>query len=61
MFSSDLKASGKDLSERTLIKLREYANLLCDSASEHYDIVMKYSPSKVAVACVFLARKCCNL
>lgn len=61
MFSCDIKATGKDLSERTLIKLREYANMLCDAATEHYDIIMKYSASKVASSCVYLARKCCKL
>ena len=61
IFSCDIKATGKDLSERTLIKLREYANMLCDAATEHYDIIMKYSASKVASACVYLARKCCKL
>ena len=61
IFSSDLKASGKDLSEKTMIKLREYTNMLCDASTEYYDIIMRYQPSKVAAACVYLARKCCKL
>ena len=28
---------------------------------EHYNILAKYPPSKVAIACFYLARKCCQL
>jgi len=61
VFSSDNKTSGKELTEKTLIKLREYSQFFCDAAVEYYDIIMRYPPSKVAAACVYLARKCCRL
>ena len=61
VFSCDIKASGKELSEYTLIKLREYTNMFCDSVNEHYEIIMKFNASKVAAACVYFARQCCKL
>ena len=57
--SCDLKLSDKDISERTLVKVREYAQFFCDVATEHYQIVVKYAPSKVALGCFYLARRCC--
>jgi hypothetical protein len=39
VFSSDFKASGKDFTERTFQKLREYAFFFCDAASEEYNII----------------------
>jgi hypothetical protein len=61
ILSSDVKQNEKDISERTLVKIREYANFFCEAVNEHYNIVMQYPPSKVAVACVYAARKCCQL
>lgn len=61
VFSSDNKSNGKSISERTLLKLKEYAYFFCDNATEHYSLSQKYLPSKVAAACVYLARKCANL
>jgi hypothetical protein len=61
VFSSDIKASNKDLTERTLIKLRQYAFFLCDATTEFYEIIMKFHPSKVAAACAYFARKLCKL
>lgn len=58
VFSSDIKSNGKDITESTLIKLREYAYFFCDQAAESYEISNKYLPSKVAAACIYLARKC---
>ncbi len=59
--SCDQKQSEKDISERTLVKVKEYAQFLCDVVAEQYTIVGKYPPSKVAVACFYLARRCCHL
>lgn len=36
--SIDAKASRKDVSERTLVKVREYAQVFCDLAAEHYEL-----------------------
>ena len=41
--------------------MREYCQYFCDVITEHYHIVAKYSPSKVAMACFYMARKCCQL
>jgi hypothetical protein len=43
------------------VKVREYTQFFCDVLAEHYNIICKYPPSKVANACFYLARKCCNL
>ena len=59
--SCDGKLSEKDISERTLVKVREYSQFYCDLVAEHYTIIVKYSPSKVAVACFYLARKSCQI
>lgn len=61
IISIDQKQTSKDISERTLVKVREYAQFFCDLLTEHYDIMMKYESSKVAVACLYLARQCCQL
>lgn len=60
VFSCDSKANSKDFTERTFAKLKEYAFFFCDAATEAYEIVQQYSPAKVALACVYLARKCCK-
>lgn len=49
----------KDISEKTMVKVRAYASFLCDIITEQYDIVAKYAPSKIAHACLYYARKCC--
>ena len=59
IISIDQKQTSKDISERTLVKVREYAQFFCDLLTEHYDIMMKYESSKVAVACLYMARQCC--
>ena len=62
ILSNDSKRlSDKDITERTLVKVREYTQFFCDIAAEHYSISCKYPPSKVGNACFYLARKCCNL
>lgn len=61
IISSDQKNTNKDISERTLVKVREYAQFFCDLAVENYHIVAKYIPSKVALGCIYLARKCCQV
>ena len=50
-----------DITEKTMVKVRAYASFFCDIITEQYDIVAKYSPSKVAHACLYYARKCCQL
>ncbi len=54
-------AAEKNITEQTLRKLKEYAYFFCNAATEYYEIIHKYQPSKVAVACVYLARQCCKL
>lgn len=62
ILSNDSKQkSEKDITERTLVKVREYTQFLCDAVQEHYNIVCKYPPSKIANVCFYFARKCCNL
>jgi hypothetical protein len=61
VWSSDNKSNGKDITERTLLKLKEYSYFFCDCAAEYYVLSQKFLPSQVATACVYLARKCCNL
>ena len=61
MSNDSKRLSDKDVTERTLVKVREYAQFFCDMMVEHYNIICKYPPSKVANACFYLARKCCNL
>ena len=51
----------KDITERTIVKVREYTQFLCETAVENYKITCKYSPSMVANASFYFARKCCNL
>ena len=43
------------------MKVHEYTQFFCDAVQEHYDLVCKYPPSKVANVCLYFARKCCNL
>lgn len=38
VFSCDNKSNGKELSERTLLKLKQYAHFFCDNTTEYYDI-----------------------
>jgi hypothetical protein len=60
--STDQKLlDNKDISERTLVKVREYAQYFCDLLAEHYAITARFPPSKVAIGCFYLARKCCML
>lgn len=62
IMSNDSKnISDKDITERTLVKIREYTQFFCDIATEHYQILCKYPPSKVANGCFYIARKLCNL
>ena len=62
ILSNDSKRiSDKDITERTLVKVKEYTICFCDTLTEHYNIICKYPPSKVANACFYLARKSCNL
>ncbi len=61
MSNDSKRISDKDISERTLVKVREYSQFFCDLVAEHYTITCKYPPSKVACACFYIARKCCNL
>ena len=42
IFSTDNKASGKNLTEQTLRKLKEYAFFFCNAATEQYEIIQKY-------------------
>lgn len=44
-----------------MVKVKEYSLFFCDAVNEHYDIIMKYPPSKVAAVCHYFARKCCQL
>lgn len=53
IFSNDHKSSGKDLSERTLRKVREYAFFFCEAICESYDVLHQNVPSKVAAACLY--------
>ena len=39
LLSNDCKLTGKDVSEKTLFKVKEYAFFFCDSVAEHYSIV----------------------
>ena len=39
LFSSDLKSNGKDVSERTLTKLRLYTLFFCDIVCESYQLM----------------------
>ncbi len=61
IISSDQKDCDKDISERTLVKVRAYAQYFCDLLTENYHIMAKYNPSKVAASCLYIARKCCQL
>ena len=61
MSNDSKRVSDKDITERTLVKVREYTQFLCEVVAEHYTIMCKYPPSKVANACFYLARRCCNL
>jgi hypothetical protein len=61
ILTCDNKQSGKELSERTFKKVREYAFFFCEVVNEEYSIIQRYLPSKVAAACLYLARKCCRL
>ncbi len=61
MSNDSKRISDKDITERTLVKVREYTHFFCNIMAEHYNIICKYPPSKVANACFYLARKCCNL
>lgn len=61
LMSSDSKGSGKDISEKTLVKIKEYAYFFCEAANEHYKIIQQFQPSKVAAACIYIARQCCQL
>ena len=42
VISCDSKTSGKDLTERTLLKVKEYAFFFCGAVTEHYNIIQKY-------------------
>lgn len=42
LLSSDQKISGKDISEKTLFKVKEYSFTFCDAVNEYYDIAHKY-------------------
>jgi hypothetical protein len=59
--STDSKDSGKELTERSLKKLKEFAEFFCEQATESYILSHKYLPSMVAAACVYLSRKCVRL
>lgn len=62
ILSNDSKRiSDKDITERTLVKVKEYTQFFCDMMAEHYNIICKYPPTKVANSCFYLARKCCHL
>lgn len=66
IFSNDSKQNamtdnGRDITERTLVKIREYTQFFCEVACEHYPLVSKFAPSKLANVCFYFARKCCNL
>ncbi len=61
MSNDSKRISDKDITERTLVKVREYSEFFCDVLAEHYNIICKYPPSKVANACFYIARQCCNL
>jgi hypothetical protein len=61
MSNDSKRISDKDITERTLVKVREYTSFFCDIIAEHYNIICKYPPSKVANACFYLARQCCHL
>ena len=59
IFTTDYKSSGKDVSEKTLVKIKEYALQFCEAVQDHYTIVQKFQSSKVAAVCIYQARKCC--
>jgi hypothetical protein len=61
MSNDSKRANDQDITERTLVKIREYTQFLCEVVCEHYPIVSKFPPSKVANVCFYFARKCCNL
>jgi len=61
VISSDSKNTGRDISEKTLFKVKEYAYHFCEAALESYDLCMRFPPSKVAAVCLFMARKACSL
>lgn len=59
--SNDCKATGQDVSEKTLFKVKEYAYFFCDEITEHYNLIQQFKPSLLASVCVYFARKCCQL
>lgn len=61
MSNDSKRMSEKDITERTIVKVREYTQFFCEVVVENYKITCKYPPSKVANACFYFARKCCNL
>lgn len=61
VMSCDMKQSDKDISERTLVKVREYSQFFLDVATEQYSIMNRHPPSVVANACYYYARRCCQL
>ena len=42
VFNQDMKSSGKEFTERTFKKLREYAFFFCSAANEEYNIIQLY-------------------
>ncbi len=57
VLSSDSKRYGKDISEKTLMKVKTYAMQFCEAALESYELCMRFPASKVAAVCLLMARK----
>lgn len=59
--STDSKSYGKDISEKTLMKVKTYAFHFCEAALDSYDLCMRFPPSKVAAVCLMMARKAAQI
>lgn len=61
IFSCDTKQNQKDLTERTFLKIKEYSLYFAECVNEYYNIIQLFPSSMIAAACIYFARKCCNL